>query len=323
MPRPCLLTNSMSSADDCVLHCSRSRGQDTLSKMAAFRAGEYQLRAGTRGPSTNVPISRFLVNNGYIPESASRSAIQDDEDSKSDDVTSSTPDFIGVSSGFSFNSAPTALMTNMDEPGSYSSHLVSPDIVNRGMSAPAQSSSGNSDISSAIISGSQQRSKSVLNCQSSALGVVFDTQQPIGPETSKKISSGQNMLASVEEDDHSSEVVALRFEVAQLHNMFQDVIRPHGFRNDDVDAQPQHVPLDMVDSRIKVASLEKRLAQVEGIMHAMHYASFPDISGRLDKLEEALEDLKCKAGDNCVAEVGMMKEVFRGLKESLVRVDHF
>lgn len=323
MSRPCVFTNSMSTADDCVRHCSRSRGQDTLSKMAAFKAGEYHLRAGSRGPSTNVPISRFLVNNGYIPESASRSAIQDDEDSHSDDVTPSTPDFIAASSGYSFPSAPTAPMTNMDEPGSYSSYLVSPDVVNRGMSAPPQPSSGNSDISSAVISRSQQRPKSVLDIQSSALGVVFDNPQPIDPETSTKISSDQNMLASVEEDNHRSEVAALRFEVAQLNSMFQDVIRSHGIRNNDVDAQPQHIPLDMEDNRIKVTGLEKRLAQVEGVMYAMHHMTFPNILSRLGKLEEAMEDVKFKAGDNCAAEVGKMREVFRGLRESLVRVDHF
>ncbi|KKY29613.1 hypothetical protein UCDDA912_g10470 [Diaporthe ampelina] len=50
----------------------RARGQDTMSKMAAFRAGMYRDRDGVTGPQTRVPISAFLEDNGFVPSRPSR-----------------------------------------------------------------------------------------------------------------------------------------------------------------------------------------------------------------------------------------------------------
>ncbi|KAG6355331.1 hypothetical protein INS49_003292 [Diaporthe citri] len=54
----------------------RARGQDTMSKMAAFRAGTYRDREGVTGPQTRVPISAFLQDNGFVPSRPSRAPQQ-------------------------------------------------------------------------------------------------------------------------------------------------------------------------------------------------------------------------------------------------------
>lgn len=58
---------------------SRSRGQDAISKMAAFRAGEYKLRSAIARPRSSVSISRFLINHGYMPKSTSLSTSKNSE----------------------------------------------------------------------------------------------------------------------------------------------------------------------------------------------------------------------------------------------------
>ncbi|KAK7699555.1 hypothetical protein SLS64_011508 [Diaporthe eres] len=54
----------------------RARGQDTMSKMAAFRAGTYRDRDSYTGPQTRVPISAFLQDNGFVPSRPSRAPQQ-------------------------------------------------------------------------------------------------------------------------------------------------------------------------------------------------------------------------------------------------------
>lgn len=262
--------------------------------MAAFRAGG-EPSPSVPNPSGLSAISRSLVSNGYVPDSGSSrssAAEDDDEDSKSDRVPSPpTPDLImdDGTSEFSFNSAaPTACpVTDLDEREGSAPYVFPQEGANRERSAPAYPGHRSSDKDSEAMAGSQQRRTS-----------------------------------SVEQGEHGDEIAALRLEVAQLHKTFLEATGSQGLRKDEgVKEEPQDAPLDMTtDERIRVARLEKRLAQVEGRMDKMHHTMVPNLRARVGRLEQVTEDLASRAGEGCAGEAAKVKEVFRGLKEAFVAV---
>lgn len=271
-----------------LLHRSRADGRDAFSKIAAFRAGEPS--PSVPNPSGLSAISRFLVSNGYVPDSGSfrsSAAQDDDEDSKSDRVSSPpTPDLImdDGTSEFSFNSAPTARpVTHLDEREGSAPYVFPQEGANRERSAPAYPGHRSLDKDSEATAGSQQRRTSVVGI------------------------------------DHGDEIAALRLEVAQLHKTFLEATGSQGLRKDGgVKEEPQDdvPPLDMMtDEGIRVASLEERLAQVEERMDKMHHTMLPNLMARVGRLEQVTEDLAAQAG-----EAAKVKEVFRGLKEAFVAV---
>ncbi|CAN8099899.1 unnamed protein product [Discula destructiva] len=61
----------------------RAKGQDTLSKVAAYKTGDPRaLRAGAASPSTHVRISRFLETNGFVPARGAADGIGDSRENQ-------------------------------------------------------------------------------------------------------------------------------------------------------------------------------------------------------------------------------------------------
>lgn len=312
------MIEKVSTANYCDPSCSRARGQDTLSKMAAFRSGEYSLRTGTTGPSTNVPISRFLVSHGYIPNSTTRSASRGNEDAERI-ISPSTPESAGNSLDFSFNSPLMAPMADMDG----SSDSIPQDFGKRESSAPVQSSHDRTiNVNTPRRAQSHQHSKPVLSSHSPAPGVAFHAQRPMAPMTPATTSSGHEILPSIEQEGHDDEIAALRLEVAHMHNMFQDVIISKVNRNIADNQEHQDLPLNMVNDGTKVGNLEQRFDQMEAMMQNLHHRLLPKVMDRIEILEKVVKDLNFEARDGCASKVTKMKEVFDCLKEALIRMDN-
>lgn len=117
------------------------------------------------------------------------------------------------------------------------------------------------------------------------------------------------MQQATEGSSSMNEVTALRSDITRLYNMYESVIA----------SRDQRLEVDMVDNRIRVAHLEKRLTQLEGIVYTIN-TGMPNVMERLSELEKIAEDLKIKAGDACGAEVAKMREVFGRLREALIHM---
>lgn len=298
--------NNKHGVNYCELCCSRTRGQDTLSKMAAFRAGEYSLRPGTTGPSTNVPISRFLVSHGYIPDATTRPASRD-----SIIMSSSTPEF-------SFNSALVAPLADMDG----SSYAIPQVIAKRESSAPVQSNHDHTvDDMTPRRAQSHKHSKSLLSSHSPASDVVSYVGRSITSMTPVTTSSGHEILPSIEKEGHGGELAALRLEVARLHDILKDVMMSNNNRNNADNQKQQYLPLNIVDEGTRVDTLDQRLDQMEAMMHTLHHKSLPNAMKRLESLENVVKNSDSAAEDGCAGKVTKMKEVFESLKELLIRIN--
>lgn len=284
---------------------SRVKGQDTMSKMAAYNAGLYRQRTGTTGPQTRVPIADFLQNNGYVPVSASR-----------------------ASEGH--NRGTTAELASILTPCPTNNHLNKGNVAN-----PAPFADMTGDGSTSLPSSHDMNSvssQSAAPCFPPIGRQISDSDgRPPAPSTQLKASNTPPSFANMTPDrsilpsiegDGNGEVAALRKDVFQLRSVCHGALAS----NNSVRRHAHELEEDRSEvegDQNGVINLGQRLSQLEGIIHAMQYTSMTTVVDRVVQLERAVDELKGKVGDGCEAEVAKMREVFGSLRESLVRVGSF
>lgn len=295
--------------------------------MAAWNAGQRP-SASTTGPHTRVPISDFLVSNGYVPPSTSHPA-----PGQSRTVTAGT-NGLGSPSGLSDPNGPfttlavhrylssgsasgSAPIANMNDQESKDAQIFGGGKLKRHGTAPILSPSG-----SLVNDGSSQRSTNLLvpghspsvqsNTKTSGTSVLLPDMIP-----------ESSMIHSIEQDgnaDYGGQITALRDEVAQLRSLYENVLS-HNKLTRDRDIQKFRGELDADKKR--ATNLDHRVACLESIAHAFQNAPMTEIVGRMSDLESVVEQLSAKVGEGCDAEVARMREIFASLREALARVGNF
>lgn len=312
-----------------------------MSKMAAFNAGLYQDRSSTSGPQTRVPISAFLEDNGFVPLRPSRKSGSGGGNRDSIDGATFDP-LKHVDSGsrdpitpMSFGSAPEADMTgagnafartnglsplnNTQREGSVPVNVFSPN--DRHVEIPAQPrhspglflNQNSSTAASADAAASHVETKVK----------VSDTPAPFArmtPDLMLPSIEGLDQSFSFNGGEGGGNLAMLRGEVMRLHSMCQSAVRSNSNIR-DVDLR--NVWGEVGEEKKRVGQLERRVEQLDGVVHALKNTSVEGVVGRLEQLEKLVEELRAKVGCGADAEVAKMREVMGCMREALQRVDGF
>ncbi|KAK7737336.1 hypothetical protein SLS53_006639 [Cytospora paraplurivora] len=300
----------------------RARGQDTMSKMAAFEAGMYEHRPSITGPQTRVPISAFLEDNGFVPSRPSRKGGAERHNATSDPINNTTNCSVEPVTPNSFVSAPEADMTGIGNTFARANGLPS---FRR--SRDHTSTNGYSPHNRQVeIPAPPRRSPSLFKSQSRSLTApatkpeVLTTPAPFGRMTPEPL------IPSIEDgppDSSSSDgdcLSMLRMEVVHLRTICQNVLQSNSNLRD---LDLRNVRAEMGIEKNRVTELDRRVGQLEGIVHALHNTSLTAVVERLTKMEELVDELQDKVGSGAEAEVAKMREVMGCMKEALDRVGGF
>ncbi|ROV98669.1 hypothetical protein VMCG_06752 [Cytospora schulzeri] len=299
-----------------------ARGQDTMSKLAAFNAGMYQHRSSTTGPQTRVPISAFLENNGFVPSRASRqSGHGGEQHSGTIERYNTLIDRDGPVTPMSIGSAPEADMTGVGNAFATANGLSS--FKECDGSAPANVYSPHNRR---VHTPSRlRRSPNLLMIQSpfSAPETNFKTSGTPVPFDRASMTP-EPMLPTTEDPDLSFNdgegLSMLRTEVVHLRTICQNVIQSnHNLRDLDL----RNVRAEMGIEQNRVTELDRRVGQLEGIVHALQNTSMTMLVDRVAQLEILVEELGMKVGIGADGEVAKMREVMGSMREALERVGGF
>lgn len=293
-----------------------------MSKMAAFNAGIYQQRSGTTGPQTRVPISAFLENNGFVPSRAGRrSGGGIEQRSGTFEPLDAPGGRDGPVSPTSLGSAPEADMTGAGNAFATANGLSS--FSERGGSAPMSGYSPNN-----------RRVNTPAHLRHSP-SLFMDQSRLSSPSTKIKVNetptpfartnmTPEPMLPTIEGYDPSSNdgdrVSMLRTEVGHLRTICQNV-RESNQNLRDLDLRNVRAEVGIEQNR--VTEMDRRVGQLEGIVHALQSTSMTTLVGRVAQLEMLVEELGTKVGIGADGEVAKMREVMGSMKEALERVGGF
>ncbi|KUI69740.1 hypothetical protein VM1G_04792 [Cytospora mali] len=292
----------------------RARGQDTMSKMAAFDAGMYQHRSSTTGPQTRVPISAFLEDNGFVPSRGGRNS-KGGNGGGDDDGSPVTP--------VSFGSAPEADMTGVGNAFARANGLSS--FAGHDGSAPVNSYSPNNRL---VKTPAQPRRSPNLFMNHSPLSARPETNIKLSatpaPFTRTANMTPEPMMLSIEGPDASSNdgdtVSMLRMEVGHLRTICQNVLQVnHNLRDSDFG----NVRAEVAIEKNRVSELDRRVGQLEGVGHALQNTSMTTVVERVGELERLVEELRNKVGCGVDGEVAKMREVMGCMRAALERVGGF
>ncbi|KAI3391884.1 hypothetical protein diail_6652 [Diaporthe ilicicola] len=294
----------------------RARGQDTISKMAAFNAGAYRNRDGAAGPKTRAAIPAFLVDNGWVPprpngapQPSATSGRSDNGAANRDSLTpmslGSAPasDVAGVGSTFAgANGLPFSANGHNSQA---TPSIMRPDRYDlRPVGRPIQSNGK--------FPGSQTPLPSFDDFKASATPAAFANM------------TSEPMLASIEEDDPTTveddSTAKVKAEMAQLRSFYENRLASNNNDN-NLDLRSVEAKVDMEKGR--VTDLGVRVNQLEGIVHDLQNVGLKDIACRVAELESIVEGLRGKVGGGCDVEVAKMREVMGGLKGALDKVGGF
>ncbi|KUI54149.1 hypothetical protein VP1G_01611 [Cytospora mali] len=291
----------------------RARGQDTMSKMAAFDAGMYQHRSGTTGPQTRVPISAFLEDNGFVPSRGGRNSKGDG--SGGGDGRPVTP--------VSFESAPEADMTGVGNAFARANGLSS--FAGHDGSAPVNGYSPNNRL---VKTPAQPQHSPNLCISHSPLseppGTNIKLSATPAPSTRTANMTPEPMMLSIEGPDASPNdvdtVSMLRMEVVHLRTICQNVLQAnHNLRGLDLGNVRAEVGIE----KNRVSELDRRVGQLEGVVHALQNTSMTTVVERVTELERLVEELRNKVGCRVDGEVAKMREVMGCMRAALERVGGF
>ncbi|POS77438.1 hypothetical protein DHEL01_v204161 [Diaporthe helianthi] len=274
----------------------RARGQDTMSKMAAFRAGRYR---GSVGPHTRVPIADFLRNNGFVPSGP----------------TSAHQRGAATGDGGSEGSAPVADVEEVDEvdnpfAGAYGVRR-NPGRQRFNPSSQAPSGSSRPSRRSGRLLESQRL------CSPTPLGVKPATgaYASMSPEPVRSTIEGDVSMA-----DADQSLTRLQTEMRHLRNMYDNIEASNRHVRD---VELERIQADLSMERSRTQDLQVKVNQLEGMVHAMQNTSLGSIVDRVNDLEGAVEQLNAKVGEGPYAEIANMREVFGGLLILLNKVGGF
>ncbi|KAL1866739.1 hypothetical protein Daus18300_006683 [Diaporthe australafricana] len=288
----------------------RARGQDTMSKIAAFKAGAYRVRDSITGPQPRAPIPDFLQNNGFVPlrpgKAPQPGASVHPSGTGPANMDPLTPTSLGSASGAggAFAGANGLPYLGVGRSGHA---LADFNPQTRHAIAPAHRHLPSN--SSSFESQSSPNSS-------------FTEFKASGAPTSFLHMSPEPMLASIEGDGLSTNGDDL---LARIRAEMRDICRSaFANRNNNIgDLEFHNVESEMEAERTRVTDLEVRVNQLEGMVHALQNTAIRSIASRVDTLESIVDDLKEKVGSGCDDEVAKMREVFGGLKGVLDKVGGF
>ncbi|KAK2601413.1 hypothetical protein N8I77_010865 [Diaporthe amygdali] len=295
----------------------RERGQDTMSKMAAFNAGTYRLRDSITGPQTRVPISAFLEDNGFVPSRPGRASHRDAAAGPSGPESASSGPLTPVSVG----SAPLA---DMDGVGS----------AFAGANGLSSSANGQGSRATVGLSPLNRRVSAPVRRRLRSNNDLFSSQSSPSPTLNGVKASGtpapfanitpEPMLASVEGDipmaNGDDSLSRIQTEMGHLRTICQNVVTSN---NNIRELDLRNFAAEMGMEKNRVTDLEVRVSQLEGVVHALQNTALGNVVQRVNQLESIVEELKDKVGGGCDAEVAKMREVMGGLKGALDKVGGF
>lgn len=301
---------------------SRARGQDTMSKMAAFDAGMYQHRSSTTGPQTRVPISAFLEDNGFVPSRAGRkSGSGSEQRSDTFEPCNSSNEIDGPVTPISFGSAPEADMTGVGN--AFASANGLPTFNGRDGLVPVNGYSPHNRRVHTPAHPSRSPNLFVGQSPLSAPGTNIKVSGTPGPSAGANMTP-EPMLPTIEHPDglanDGESLSMLRTEMVHLRTICQNVVQSnHNLRDLDL----RNVRAEVGIEQNRVTELDRRVGQLEGIVHALQNTSMATVLERVARLEMLVEELGTKVGIGADGEVAKMREVMGSMREALERVGGF
>lgn len=282
---------------------SRAKGQDTMSKMAAYSAG--QRRRTTVGPATRVPIADFLVSNGYVPMTSSRASQARDRkqrngvDAGTSDLLNTIQDRTQTSGEGELISVLNPSMQSIDGLPHFGSMVLSYQS-----SAPEDQGHIAQPGDSHVISDSDN----LMSAQGRK------TPVDIKPDLSPAPFANMQLLNSIEGDgSEASQICALRSEVFELRSIVQS-LQDHETVFSKAVVNNSHPGL--ATSNFRTAELSRHVGQLEGMVRAIQ-PSMTVAEEHIEVLEGIVQELTKKSGDGCDAEKAKMCETVRSLKEAM------
>ncbi|KAG8161015.1 hypothetical protein KVR01_009279 [Diaporthe batatas] len=269
----------------------RSRGQDTVSKMAAFRAGQYR----GSGFQTLVPIADFLRNKGWVPS----------------DPTGAQQRDAALGGSSSLRGAPVAGMEGGDSPLADAYGMPS---------APGRHGFVAHGYPTSVPLRRDQRD--VNPVEGHHLSSPARPSIKPAPEAFASMSP-EPMLATIEGDvsanDIGDSMTRLQTEMGYLRTICDNVASNNAHVRDEFG----RIEAEMGLEKGRVDNQEARMTRLENVVHALQNTSLSAIVDKMNELENAVEELKAKVGGGCDAEIANMREVMGGLKNLLDRVGGF
>lgn len=292
-----------------------------MSKMAAFEAGMYEHRPSITGPQTRVPISAFLEDNGFVPSRPSRKGGAEQHNATSDPINNTPNGSVDPVTPPSFASAPEADMTGIGNTFARANGL--PSFHRRRDQTLANGySPHNRQVDTPAP---PRRSPNLFKNQSRSLTApatkaeVPTTPAPFGRMTPEllipSIEDGPGLSSS--DGDCLS---MLRMEVVHLRTICQNVLQSN---NNLRDLDLRNIRAETSIEKNRVTELDRRVGQLEGMVHALQNTSVTAVVERLTKMEKLVDELQDKVGSGAEAEVAKMMEVMGCTKEALDRVGGF
>lgn len=255
-----------------------------MSKLAAYKAGDLQVAAGTKGPRTRVPISSFLQDGGYIPLPASQAARAVNGEAVSEN---------GIDD--SYSPTPNALMSGTED-GSAPAEFPVDAPPHRGLASLGSSKSAHE--------------KNQPRIKTSGSPATEAPAEPMDPEA--------DIMPSIERDDNTEDAVeALRQDVDEIRNMCYELHTANQRQQNLELLRGGNVRDNRVDD------LNRRTSQLEGLLSAVQNTAIPQIADRVNQLENMIVELQERVGNGCEAEVANMREVFGSLREGLQSLGGF
>jgi hypothetical protein len=132
------------------------------------------------------------------------------------------------------------------------------------------------------------------------------------------------MLPTIEDPDRLSNdgesLSMLRTEMVHLRTICQNVMQSnHNLRDLDL----RNVRAEVGIEQNRVTDLDRRVGQLEGIVHALQNTSMTTVLERVARLEMLVEELGTKVGIGADGEVAKMREAMGSMREALERVGGF
>ncbi|KAJ9131746.1 hypothetical protein NKR23_g11586 [Pleurostoma richardsiae] len=307
----------------------RLKGQDTMSKMAAYHAGQYQYRAANKGPATRVPIMPFLKSNGYVPvaspmdagplalpgipigtneataaSSPSGALVATDSDSAAalQDVATSARTIDGALAPGEAKGSPNFSPHN---------RRISLEGINR--TDGARASTGPAVDSGFINLDTARTMPTTSESGAGEVRVENPSTQTDGGGGSS--SSNHNQVIRRVGALHSA-VERLAASGSGLRGDLDTVSAGLGGARTDVGL----VRAELTLHKARADGLEERLGRLEGSMRNLVQVSIPRMQEQLVRLEEAVSELQRNIGGGADAEIARMRSVMRALQDALKNV---
>lgn len=278
-----------------------------MSKMAAFRAGDYRAIGGVLGIHTRVPIADFLKKNGFVPartpKPRQRGATADGNNTNHADQGPHTYMPVGLESMDDMEEVDSAFTTGNGIRTSAGEQSFSPNY--HLASAPAHQTRRNINLLD---------SQSPPSAHLHGVKVSPGSFSNMSPE--RMISSIEGDVPMNDVDDSSSN---LQTEMGHMRTICENVAA----NNKHTRFELGKIEAEMGMEKSRMQDLEVKINQLEGVVHALQNTSLGNIVDRVNDLEIVVEQLKVKVGSGCDAEIAKMREVMGGLKNLMDNVGSF